>query len=72
VNLRDFSTLLDAIIGCDVVNITFKGCLKKRPHKEIIDFFTLKMLPVALALIKPEKPPILHGKLFKSLNSYVK
>jgi len=58
VNLRDFSTLLDAIIGCDVVNIIFTfymltGCLKN-PHKEMFDFLTLKMLPVALALIKPK------------------
>ena len=28
------------------------GCLKKTPLKEMCDFLTLKMLPLALALIK--------------------
>ena len=30
----------------------YTGCLKKTPLKEMCDFFTLKMLPLALALIK--------------------
>ena len=38
-----------------VVQVQYTGCLKKMQHKEMLDFLTLKMLPVALALIKPEK-----------------
>ena len=34
-----------------------QGVSKKTPVKEMRDFLTLKMLPVALALIKPEKTP---------------
>ena len=35
------------------------GCLKKTPVKEMADILTLKMLPVTLALIKPEKRHLL-------------
>ena len=35
------------------------GCPKKAPHKEMCDFLTLKMLPLALALMKPKKCQLL-------------
>ena len=61
------------------------GCLKKTHHKEMCDFLTLKMLPLALALIKTKNRNLfdllvkncpfsmensLHAS--KALNSHVK
>ena len=49
-------------------SLIYTGCLKKMPHKDMFDFLTLKMLPVALALIKPEKrhllAPLVKNHLF--------
>ena len=36
-----------------------QGVSKKTHHKEMRDFLTLKMLPLALSLIKPEKRHLL-------------
>ena len=47
---------------------TSTGCPKKTHHKEMRDFLTLKMLPLALSLIKPEKrhllAPLVKNHLF--------
>ena len=46
------------------------GCLKKTPHKEMFDFLTLKMLPVALVLIKPEKCHLLAPLVKKNCSDH--
>jgi len=78
-----FMPICKIIIGSR--NGDFTGCLKKTPFKEMCDFLTLKMLPLAPALIKTKNrhlfDPLVKNWLFsmenslqasKTLNSHVK